>query len=140
MATNTFDVSQVQGTAWLKQSDGLRLELVEGMQLAHGAVLETELDAWVQLAQAGTPVLTVGGGRSMELSAELMQSEADPQAHVLALGLHSLLQDAAGQSSLDHYLGGSNPLAAKTSVATEIVDFDVDIARDIVRALMDSST
>lgn len=140
MTTNTFDVSQVQGTAWVKQSDGLRLEVVQGMQLEIGAVLETEPDAWVQLTQTGDLTLTVGGGRSMELSADLIQAEADPQAHVLALGLHSLLQDAAGQNGLDHYLGVQPSVVAKDTMITEIVDFDVDIARDIVRALMDSST
>ena len=84
MATNTSVVTQVTGQAWIRGADGSLTPIHQGMQIPADANIVTAEGASVQLQANGVPPLTVGEGRDMQVSAEVAQTDIDPNTNAAA--------------------------------------------------------
>ncbi|HLS43430.1 MAG TPA: retention module-containing protein, partial [Paenalcaligenes sp.] len=78
MAIDTVLVTNVSGTAWLRQADGSLLPLREGMRVPVNAEIVTDNGSTVQLQGDGMPPLTVGENREFAVSPDLAQDDVDP--------------------------------------------------------------
>ena len=85
MAIDTVLVTQVTGTAWIRQSDGSLTAIREGMRVPANAEIITDNGSTVQLQADGMPPMTVGEGREFVVSPELDNDDIDPAAQSVAL-------------------------------------------------------
>src|SRR5690606_32476262 len=85
MATTTTLVTQITGQAWVRSPDGSLTRLSVGMRVPVDAEIVTADGASVQLQGDGVPPVTVGGGREITLSAEMVEPEVDPGVAAAAM-------------------------------------------------------
>src|SRR5699024_8562944 len=105
MAANTIVVQEVTGQAWIRDADGSLIPLQEGMEIPNDAQIVTADGASVELQPQGQPTMTIGEGREVSVSAEMVQGEgdqvdnaaapADPEAEAVLAALD------AGEDPLD---------------------------------------
>ncbi|HBQ89627.1 MAG TPA: hypothetical protein DD803_09270, partial [Alcaligenes faecalis] len=83
MALDTVLVTRVEGTAWMRTSDGSKVALKEGMRVPVNAEITTETGAFVELEIPGGPPMTISDNREFLLSDDIAQTDVDPAVAVL---------------------------------------------------------
>ncbi|HRO20116.1 retention module-containing protein, partial [Alcaligenes phenolicus] len=84
MALDTVLVTRVEGTAWIRTSDGSKVALKEGMRVPVNAEIITETGASVELEIPGSPSMTISDNRSFLVSGDIAETDADAVAAALA--------------------------------------------------------
>uniref|UniRef100_UPI003D0651CE retention module-containing protein n=1 Tax=Alcaligenes faecalis TaxID=511 RepID=UPI003D0651CE len=84
MALDTVLVTQVQGTAWIRTSDGAKVAVQEGMRVPVNAEIVTETGASVELQIPGSPPMTISDNREFLVSGDIAETDADAVAAALA--------------------------------------------------------
>ena len=80
----TILVTQVTGQAWIRGADGALTPLHQGMRIPADASVVTAEGANVQLQPEGLPVVTIGGGRDVQLGADVAEAHVDTTAAAAA--------------------------------------------------------
>src|SRR5690606_11899129 len=109
MAATTSLVTELTGQAWIRGADGSLTPLHQGMRVPTDASIVTADGARVQLQADGVPPVTIGGGREVQLSAEMSEAEVDvstaavqpPAAPAVAQVLAALNEGADPFENLD---------------------------------------
>ncbi|MGE8516302.1 MAG: retention module-containing protein, partial [Alcaligenes nematophilus] len=84
MALDTVLVTQVQGTAWIRTSDGSKVTMQEGMRVPVNAEIVTENGASVELQIPGSPPMTISDNREFLVSGDIAETDVDAVAAALA--------------------------------------------------------
>ncbi|WP_336580013.1 retention module-containing protein, partial [Alcaligenes sp. CHO6] len=84
MALDTVLVTRVEGTAWIRTSDGSKVAVKEGMRVPVNAEIITETGASVELEIPGSPSMTISDNRSFLVSGDIAETDVDPVAAALA--------------------------------------------------------
>ncbi|WP_164461406.1 Calx-beta domain-containing protein [Alcaligenes faecalis] len=77
-------MTRVEGTAWMRTSDGSKVAIKEGMRVPVNAEIITETGAFVELEIPGGPPMTISDNREFLLSDDIAQTDVDPAVAVLA--------------------------------------------------------
>ncbi|WP_372372421.1 retention module-containing protein [Alcaligenes faecalis] len=83
MALDTVLVTRVEGTAWMRTSDGSKVAVKEGMRVPVNAEIITETGAFVELEIPGGPPMTISDNREFLLSDDVAQTDVDPAVAAL---------------------------------------------------------
>lgn len=84
MALDTVLVTRVEGTAWIRTSDGSKVAVKEGMRVPVNAEIITETGASVELEIPGSPPMTISDNREFLVSGDIAEVDVDPVAAALA--------------------------------------------------------
>nr|MBP6621811.1 retention module-containing protein [Alcaligenes sp.] len=84
MALDTVLVTRVEGTAWIRTSDGSKVAVQEGMRVPVNAEIITETGASVELEIPGSPSMTISDNRTFLVSGDIAETDVDPVAAALA--------------------------------------------------------
>lgn len=84
MALDTVLVTRVEGTAWVRTSDGSKVAVKEGMRVPVNAEIITETGASVELEIPGSPPMTISDNREFLVSGDIAEVDVDPVAAALA--------------------------------------------------------
>ena len=84
MALDTVLVTRVEGTAWIRTSDGSKVAVKEGMRVPVNAEIITETGASVELEIPGSPPMTISDNREFLVSGDIAQTDVDAVAAALA--------------------------------------------------------
>lgn len=106
MALDTVLVTRVEGTAWIRTSDGSKVAVKEGMRVPVNAEIITETGASVELEIPGSPPMTISDNREFLVSGDIAEVDVDPVAAALANP-----DDPAITAVLAALEGGDDPFA-----------------------------